>query len=164
MAASHLTADQIPPGEILTYYGDLASGVIRPEDIRIEDLTFQAIIDATGQVVFQTSKITVISRFVFALRRVYAQIVNPDVAGAAAGLIKFNAQEQGRSFAIWKQPQSFACALENPIVHDGVYLCVPGTDLEVSWTVDTTLWVALVGATRIVEVTLSGDYVACKSA
>ena len=162
MAAPNLTPAMIPPGALLTYYGDLASGSIRPEDIRIEDLTFQATIDATGVVVAQTSKISVVSRYSFAIRRIYAQIVNPSLAGAAAGLIKFNLREQGRSFDVFKNPQSFAAALENPIVHDGTYICVPGTDLEATWAINTTLWTALVGATKIVEITVSGDYIACK--
>jgi hypothetical protein len=161
MAPRKLDPAEIPPGQILTYYGDLASGAIRPEDTRIEDLTFQLIVAADGTVAFQSPKITVVSRYNFAIRRVYAQIVNPLAAGAAAGLIRFNIFEQGRSFTIFKQPQSLAAAINNPIVHDGVYICVPGTDLEALWTIDTTLWVALVGASRVVEITVSGDYIAC---
>lgn len=162
MARPNLTPSDIPPGALLTYYGDLASGVVRPEDIRIEDLTFRATIDASGVVVAQTSKITVVSRYTFVIRRIYAQIVNPLLAGSAAGLIKFNLREQGRSFDVFKNPQSFAAALENPIVHDGAYLCVPGTDLEATWVIDVALWTALVGASKVVEITVSGDYIACK--
>lgn len=162
MAQPNIRPDQIPPGALLTYYADLASGAVRPEDIRIEDLTFQAIIDPSGQVIQQTPAYNVVSTYTLALRRVYGQIVNPIMAGAAAGLIRFNLREQGRSFDVWKQPVSFATTLgSGGLSHDGVYMCVPGTQLEAVWTVDTTLWAALVGATRIVSITASGDYIRC---
>jgi hypothetical protein len=161
MARSRIQPAEIPPGEILTYYGDLASGAIRPEDVRIEALTFRAVIDQNGQIQFQSPKITVVSRYNFAFRGVWGQIVNAPVAGAAAGLVRFQVREQGRSFDVFKQPVSFGAVVENPYHWDGVYITVPGTDLEVSWTVDTALWTALVGQTRIVEVVLVGDYIAC---
>jgi hypothetical protein len=161
MARSRIQPAEIPPGEILTYYGDLASGAIRPEDVRIEALTFRAVIDQNGQIQFQSPKITVVSRYNFAFRGVWGQIVNAPVAGAAAGLVRFQVREQGRSFDVFKQPVSFGAVVENPYHWDGVYITVPGTDLEVSWTVDTALWTNLVGQTRIVEVVLVGDYIAC---
>ena len=110
---------------------------------------------------FQSPKITVVSRYNFAFRGVWGQIVNAPVAGAAAGLVRFQVREQGRSFDVFKQPVSFGAVIENPYHWDGVYITVPGTDLEVSWTVDTALWTTLVGQTRIVEVVLVGDYIAC---
>jgi hypothetical protein len=70
MARSRIQPAEIPPGEILTYYGDLASGAIRPEDVRIEALTFRAVIDQNGQIQFQSPKITVVSRYNFAFRGV----------------------------------------------------------------------------------------------
>lgn len=161
MAQPGITVSQIPPGALLTYYGDLASGAVRPEDVRIEDLTFRAIIDPTGLAVSQTPAINVVSTYTLAIRRIYAQIVNPDLAGAAAGLVKFNLREQGRSFDVFKQPVSLAAAMSTPIIHDGVYMCIPGTQLEATWSVDTTLWTSLVGASRIVEIVVSGDYIRC---
>jgi len=44
---------------------------------------------------------------------------------------------------------------------DGVYITVPGTQIEVAWVVDTR-WAALVGATREFGVQLMGDLVACR--
>jgi len=162
VAISNLTPAQIPPGEILTYYGDLASGAIRPEDVRIEDLTFRGIINAQGQVVFQTSKITVISRYTLAIRRVYVSMFNVELDGGSSSLVRFNIREQGRGFDVFKQPVSIAaCLHRGPYEWDGVYMCIPGTDLEVNFTVDTTLWQSLVGATRIFDVVVSGDYIAC---
>lgn len=159
--AGKLAPNQIPPGEVLTYYGDLASGAIRPEDIRIENLRFRAVIDASGQIQAETGKITVISRYIFAFRGVWGSIVLPGIAGAAPGLVTFQVKEQGRNFDVFKQPIGFEPVLANPYHWDGVYLCVPGTDLEVIWQVDTTLWPVLVGASKIVTVQLVGDYIAC---
>lgn len=161
MARPRLTPAEIPPGQILTYYGDIASGAIRPEDVRIEALTFRAIIDPTGLVISQTQKITIISRYNFALRAVYGTIVNPDISGAAPSLVRFNVREQGRSFDVFKQPVSFQACFENEYRWDGVYITVPGTDLEVNWTVDVPLWQDLVGESKIMEIVLLGDYIAC---
>lgn len=161
MAAPGITPAQIPPGPVLSYYADLASGAVRPEDIRIEDITFEAIIDSTGLVVSQTSTVQVISTYTFVIRKLYAQCADSLLAGSAPGLIKFNLQEEGRAFTVFKQPVSFAAARNNPIVHDGCYLCIPGTQLASIWSVNTTLWAALVGATRIVSIVVSGDYIRC---
>ncbi|MGL4255625.1 MAG: hypothetical protein ACRCSL_04770 [Microbacterium sp.] len=165
MAQNSITPAQIPPGEILTYYGDLASGAIRPEDVRIDALTFRAIIDRNGNVTFQSPKITVISRYNFAIRRIFGAVLDAPNAGFAAGLIRFNVQEQGRSFFVFKNPVTLSGVTNGgsavPYEWDGVYICVPGTDLEVTWSVDAALWQTLVGAPRVVEIVLTGDYIAC---
>lgn len=165
MAQESITPAQIPPGEILTYYGDIASGAIRPEDVRIEAITYRAIIDRNGIITFQSPKVTVIARFNLAIRAVYGAVINPELAGNAAGLVKFNLQEQGRSFNIFKQPVSLSGVTNGgsavPYEWDGVYICVPGTDLEAVWSVDAQLWQTLVGAPRIVEIVVTGDYIAC---
>jgi hypothetical protein len=161
VASPDIRPAQIPPGQLLTHYGDLASGVLRPEDVRIEALTFRAVIDQLGLVVQSTPKITVVSRYNFSFRAVYGTIVTPVLADAAPGLVRFNIREQGRNWDIFKQPVSFGAVLENEYHWDGTYICVPGTDLEVNWSVDAALWNTLVGASRIVEISLIGDYVAC---
>lgn len=155
----------IPPGQLLTYYGDLASGAIRPEDVRFEALTFRVTIDATGNPVFTTPKITVVARYNFAIRRIYAAVVNPEFAGAAAGFIRVNILEQGRNWNLFKVPVGLASVASGnaskPFEWDGVYICIPGTDLEAQWTIDQAFWSALVGATKFAEIVLSGDYIAC---
>lgn len=165
MAGENITPAQIPPGAVLTYYGDIASGAIRPEDVRVEALTFRAIIDRNGLITFATPKITVVSRFNLAIRAIYGSIINPELAGAAAGLIRFNLQEQGRSFNVFKQAVSMSGVANGgsavPYEWDGVYICVPGTDIEATWSVDQALWTTLVGAPRIVEIVVTGDYIAC---
>lgn len=162
MALPNITPEQIPPGPILQYYGDIASGAIKPEDVKIEALTFFAVIDAAGLVVSQTDKVTVNARMSLAIREVRSSIMLPELAGAAPDLITFNAKEQGRNFDIFKKPIDFsACMGIRPYEWDGVYICVPGTDLEVVWTVDTALWVIFVGAPKRVKVTITGDYIAC---
>lgn len=161
MAHPDITPATTPPGQILTYYGDIASGAVRPEDMRFEGLTYRAIIDATGLVVAQTAAINVVSTYNLALRSFVGEVINPDLAGAAAGLVKWNFKEQGRNFTVFKQPRSLGACIVNPTLYDGVYMCVPGTTLECEWTIDTTLWPVLVGATRVVQITANGDYIRC---
>ncbi|NJN63458.1 MAG: hypothetical protein HC882_00340 [Acidobacteria bacterium] len=163
MAANNITPAQIPPGPILEYYGDIASGAIRPEDVRIEDLSFEVVIGADGSILSQTEKITVVSRYSFAIKRVYASLVEAADVDAAKGLVKFNLQEQGRNFTVFKRPVDIGAILtvKEPLYWDGVYICVPGTDFEAVWSVNQARWAALVGASRILSVSVTGDYIAC---
>ena len=46
--------EKVPPGALVKYYSDIASGVVVPEDMRIEDLQFRVQIDPLGNIVFQT--------------------------------------------------------------------------------------------------------------
>jgi hypothetical protein len=160
-----LDFSQLPPGEILTYYGDIASGTIRPEDVRIEALTFRGTIARDGTLAFTTPKVTVIARYNLAVRAIYAAVLNPEFAGPTAGLVKFNVAEQGRNFQIFKVPVSLSGVTNGgsavPYEWDGVYITIPGTDLEVSWFVDQALYVALVGMPKICEIVITGDYIAC---
>lgn len=167
MAQSNITPAQIPPGELLTYYGDLASGALRPEDVRFEALSFRAVINAAGQIVSQTPSngtIQIVSRYNLALSEVRGSIQNPAVAGAAPSLIRFNLREQGRNFTVFKAPVDFATLLEGascPLEWRGTYICIPGTQFEVEWTIDSTSWAALVGVSKTVSLTVLGDYIAC---
>jgi hypothetical protein len=165
MAAPGLIPREIPPGEILTYFGDIASGAIRPEDVRIEALTYRAVVNAAGQVVQESPTVKIISRYNFAIRAVYAAILDPTNAGWAAGLVRFQLREQGRSFDVFKNPVTLSGVANGgsavPYEWDGVYITVPGTDLEVTWSVDAALWGVLVGAPRIAEIVITGDYIAC---
>lgn len=158
-------AAAIPPGAILTYYGDIASGAIRPEDVRYDAITYRVILDAAGNTVFVSDKTTVIARYNYAIRRIYGAVLNPEFAGPSAGLIKFNVLEQARNFNIFKRPVTLSVITPGgstePYVWDGVYITVPGTDLEVSWTIDQALFVSLVGMSKIAEVVVTGDYIAC---
>lgn len=167
MADPRITPGQIPPGELLQYYGDLASGVLRPEDVRIEELSFRVVIGPAGQIVSQDPSggtVQVISRYNLAIETIRGSILNPALAGAAPSLVRFNLREQGRSFDIFKRPVDFATLVEscaNPMEWRGVYICIPGTQFEVSWFVDTALWAALVGGTRTLTLSLGGSYIAC---
>jgi hypothetical protein len=164
---SPLAHRAIPPGALQQYYSDLASGAIPPENMRIEDLQFRCRIDPAGNVTFQTEKVTLISRFNFAFRRVTGFVMNPNFAGAAPSLVSFNIKEQGRDFSVFKKAVSMQSILTlvgagNPAEWDGVYITVPGTDLAVEWSVDTQRWAALVGTTQEFGVQLLGDYVVCR--
>lgn len=156
-------AATVPAGAILRYYGDLASGSVRPEDVRIEALTFRANVNAAGTATFVTPKVTVLARYNFAIRRIYGAVLNPMFAGPAAGFIKFNVMEQGRGYSIFKNPVTLSviAGASKPYEWDGVYISVPGTDLEVQWTVDQVLYAALVGSAKIAEIVIEGDYIAC---
>lgn len=165
MALKNIQPAQIPPGQILTYYGDIASGAIWPEDVRIEALTFAATVDPTGNVT-ATPKITVRARYNFAIRSIYGAIMNPTLAGSAPFLLRFNVREQGRNQNIFQQSVSFAAIVGGggscvPYEWDGTYICIPGTDLEVEFTVNATLWATLVGVVKMFQITITGDYIAC---
>jgi len=157
----------IPPGALSQYYNDLASGVIVPEDMRPEDLEFRVQIDPAGGVVFESAAVTLISRYQLAIRRVVGFIMDPDLAGSAPSLVRFNIVEQGRNFNLFKKPVNMQSLLSRPgagtmVEWDGVYITVPGTDLAVAWSVDTARWAALVGTSKELGVQIIGDYVACQ--
>lgn len=155
------------PGQLMLYYSDLTSGLLAPEDMRLEDLQFRVQIDPTGQVTVQSQAVTLISRYNFAFRRAVGFIMNPDLAGAAPMLVNFNIREQGRDFTVFKRPVSMQSVLGTSgglrAEWDGVYITVPGTDLAVDWTIDTQRWPALVGTTQEMGVQLLGDYVVCRA-
>lgn len=167
MARMGIKPAEIPPGDLLTYYGDLSSGALRPEDVRFEELTFRATIGPTGQILSQDPSIgsvQIISRYNLAIETIRASILNPDLAGAAPGLVEFNLREQGRNFDVFKKAVDFGTLVEscaNPMEWRGVYICIPGTQLEVSWFVNQALWTALVGAVRQLKITVGGSYIAC---
>ena len=167
MAAQNITPAQIPPGDLLTYFGDLASGALRPEDVRIEELTFRATIDATGRIIStdpQNSTVQIVARYNFAIETVRGSIMFPELAGAAPDLIKFNLKEQGRNFDVFKTPVDFGNLVRSgatPMEWRGTYICIPGTQFEVEWFVNTTLWPVLVGGSRQVTIVVGGSYVAC---
>jgi hypothetical protein len=155
----------IPPGPLVEYYSDLASGLIPPEDMRIDTLQYRVRIDPTGAITFETPFVQLVSRYNFAFRRLQAFAMDPSFAGAAPALLGFNINEQGRNFTIFKNNMSLASVMAvggagNPAEWDGVYITVPGTELAVTWQVDTR-WAALVGATKEFGVQLIGDLVAC---
>jgi len=157
---------EVPPGRTVRYYNDLASGLLAPEDMRIEDLTYRVQIDPQGNIVFETDAIQIVSHYQFAFRRMVGWSMLPELVGAAPALVGLNVREQGRNFDVFKRPvnlQSLLSRQGDAYTHlwEGIYETVPGTQLEVSWTVDTARWAALVGASREFGVQLIGDYVAC---
>jgi len=154
----------VPPGALVQYFSDLASGAIAPEDMRIEDLQFRVQIDPVGNITFESDKVSLVSRYNFAFRRVIGFAMEPDLSGIAPFLVGVQIREEGRNFEIFKRPINMASLLRNAegvAAWDGVYITVPGTDLAVVWSVDTQRWASLVGATREFGVQLMGDYVAC---
>jgi hypothetical protein len=159
-------AHHIPPGPLVEYYSDLASGLIPPENMRIDTLEYRVRISPLGAITFESPYVQLISRYNFAFRRLQAFAMDPAFAGAAPALVGFNIQEQGRNFTVFKNDMSFGSVMAtsgagNPAEWDGTYITVPGTQLAVTWTVDTR-WAALVGATKEFGLQLIGDLVACK--
>lgn len=162
-----VTGVKVPPGALAQYYSDLSSGLLPPDNMRLEDLSFRVRIDPTGEIQFESPAVTVLSRYNFAFRRASGWGLDPDLQGAAPSLVSFQIQEQGRDFRVFKKPVPMQSLLSrsgsgNTVEWDGVYICVPGTDLEVIWTVDTRRWASLVGATKEMGVQLIGDYVTCR--
>ena len=158
---------QVPPGSLVQYYSDLSSGMLPPENMRVENLQFRVRIDPTGLITFQTPDIQIVSSYNLAIRRVYAGMMQPLLAGAAPALVNFNIKEQGRAFDMFKIPVSLACGVSNngPSLFewDGVYICVPGTQLAVNFSVDRPRWQALVAAQKEFVVQVVGDYVICRN-
>ena len=154
----------VPPGALIQYYSDLSSGLLAPEDMRIEDLQFRCRINPLGEVTFESESVMVVSRYNFAFRRVVGAAMNPELVGAAPMLVDFNIREEGRNFTIFKRSVSMQSVLggSNIAEWDGVYICVPGTQISVQWEVDTQRWAGLVGATVEFCVQLLGDYVVCR--
>lgn len=156
----------IAPGALVQYYNDLASGTLAPEDMRIEDLQYRVQIDPQGNIIFNTDPIELVSRYNFAFRRVTGWAMDPDLVGPAPPLVSFQIEESGRNFSLFKRPVNMASLLSRTgsgNIHewDGIYETVPGTSLDVQWTVDTARWPLLVGAFREFGIQLLGDYVAC---
>lgn len=155
-------------GPLLGYYSDLASGYVYPERARIESLQYRVQINPAGQISQVTPATQVVSNYNFVLRRISGFAMNPAGLGNAPALVDFNILEQGRSFTVFKRNVSFASVMStsgagNLQEFDGVYICVPGTQLEVTWSVDTNRWPALVGASREFGIQLIGDLVSCRS-
>lgn len=158
---------QVPPGALVQYYSDLSSGMLPPENMRVENLQYRVRIDPTGLIAYQTPDIQVVSSYNFAIRRVYVGMMQPLLAGAAPALVNFNIREQGRNFDVFKTAASLACGVNNNgpnlFEWDGVYICVPGTQLAVNFSVDRPRWQSLVAAQKEFVVQVVGDYVICRS-
>jgi hypothetical protein len=156
----------VQPGALIQYYADLSSGALPPEDLRIEDIRFNVRINPDGSIASNTQPLQVISRYNFAFRRVMGYAMNPALVGAGPALVSFNVKEAGRNFPIFKTDINLQSVLANGgagniVEWDGVYITVPGTQLEVTWAIDSR-WPALVGTTQEFGVQLVGDLIACR--
>lgn len=156
----------VPPGALVQYYGDLSSGVLAPEDMRMESLQYRVQIAPDGSTNSESQSVQLVSRYNFAIRRVMGFSLDPMFAGAAPGLVDFNIQEDGRNFTVFKTDMSMAAIANgnsSPVAEwDGVYITVPGTQLSIIWSVDTQRWASLVGATKEFGVQIIGDLVVCR--
>lgn len=155
-------------GPLRGYYGDLSSGDIVPENMRVEDLTYQVTIDPAGQITAFSATIQIVSQYNFALRRIIGWQQNPQLMGAAPSLVKFNVKDEGRAFEVFKRPVSMASisavgGAGNIAEFDGVFIMIPGAQVAVDWSVDVANWAALVGTTKTMGVQLVGDYVICRT-
>jgi len=164
---NHPQAVRVPPGLLVQYYSDLSSGMLPPENMRVENLQYRLRVDPTGLVTFATPAVQIISMYNFAIRRVYGSMMQPLLAGAAPALVNFNIREQGRNFDVFKVPVSMASILNsngpNLAEWDGVYICIPGTQLSVNFSVDRPRWQSLVAAQKEFVIQVVGDYVICRS-
>lgn len=158
--------ETVPPGPLVQYFGDLSSGMLPPEDMRIESLQYRVQIAPDGSVTSESESVMLVSRYNFAIRRVIGFCMDPSNAGAAPALVDFNIKEDGRNFTVFKTDMSMATIANSgssPIAEwDGVYITVPGTQLSVTWSIDTARWASLVGATKEFGVQIMGDLIACR--
>lgn len=158
--------EEVPPGALVQYYGDLSSGVLPPEDMRLESLQYRVQIAPDGTVNSESESVMLVARYNFAIRRVIGFCMDPSNAGAAPALVDFNIKEDGRNFTVFKTDMSMAAianAGSSPVAEwDGVYITVPGTQLSVTWSIDTARWSSLVGATKEFGVQIIGDLIACR--
>jgi hypothetical protein len=157
----------VPPGALVEYYSDLSSGVLAPENMRIDDIHFRVQIDPAGNITFSTQPVQVISMYNFSFRRLMAYAMNPQFTGAAPALVSFNISDAGRDFSVFKTPINLQSLLANGgagnvAEFDGIYTTVPGTQLVVSWFVDTARWPALVGSAQEFGIQIVGDLTACR--
>ena len=146
-------------GPVLGLYSDLGSQYLSPERARIEALQYRIRIDPNGDITYEMPPVTMVSNYIFALRKIVGFALNEASIGPAAALIDFNLGEQGRSFTLFKRPISFAALLKQPMEWDGAYLTLPGTVLECTWAIDTTRWPSLVAAPREIGIQLLGELV-----
>jgi hypothetical protein len=156
---------QVPPGALVQYYGDLSSGVLAPEDMRMEALQYRVQIAPDGSVNSESQSVMLVSRYNFAIRRIIGSTMDPAFSGAAPALVDFNIQEDGRNFTVFKTDMSMSALVNGGSTvaeWDGVYITVPGTQLSVIWSVDTQRWASLVGATKEFVVEILGDLVVCR--
>ena len=98
----------VPPGALVQYYGDLSSGVLAPEDMRMESLQYRVQIAPDGSTNSESQSVQLVSRYNFAIRRVIGFSMDPFFAGAAPALVDFNIQEDGRNFTVFKTDMSMA--------------------------------------------------------
>ncbi len=165
-AGTPMPQDQgVPPGALVQYYGDLSSGVLPPEDMRLDALQYRVLIAPDGSVTSESQSVMLVSRYNFAIRRIIGSVMDPSFAGAAPSLVDFNIQEDGRNFTIFKTDFSMAALVNGGSTiaeWDGVYITVPGTQLSVVWSVDTARWASLVGATKEFMIEIIGDLVVCR--
>lgn len=157
----------IRPGPLQQYYNDLASGVLKPEDMRIEALEYRVQIAADGQIQFNTDAKQLVSNYTFTPRRIYGFAMDPATTGSSQALVSFNLREQGRNFDYFKNAVSMGdlvgpAGTLNPMIWDGTYINVPGTQLAVNWSIDTQRWPLLVGTFKEFGVKILGDYVSCR--
>lgn len=150
----------LPPGQIATYYGDIARGDLRPEDMRLETLQFSVNVNAAGQVTKRTDPKMVVSQYNFVIETIYGSVADWQTAGNAPDLISFNILEQGRNFSVFKERISLANLLQNPLAYRGLYITIPGTALEGDWAVSSD-WAVKVGLAKSAQIKLAGTYVAC---
>ncbi len=146
-------------GPVAEYLKDITK--LPPEVTRPEQFNFKIRVQ-NGQTLagFPTPSNRIDPEYVFALRRIKGFVSDPTVNEAFSHLFEFNIRDQGRARgSIFDDPINMAVLVRqaHDMVWDSFYAFVPGSDVSVDWTVDTT---GLPDVSDItVGVSLTGDLV-----
>ena len=148
-------------GAILDRYNDLRNPELGIDVIRPELPEFLVTVAADGTITPSDSQPT-LKGYILSIYGVQAWAKGGTIPGDnAPALISFNIVETGRGQNVFKKTVRLSGFMET---QEGSwfspYRCLPGTDLEISWTVATT-WTAEINAQRVFGVRLMADYYLC---
>jgi len=150
-------------GPVSSYLID--AGLISPEEAQIEAVTYQAIVDTTGQIIFQSPSARMTPGFAFLMNRMLGSISNPQQDPSVIDLVSFNVVNEGRSKSIFKRPipMNLLVCPTGPahlVEWNSHFRFFDSADITVDWSVDTAKYAAYLPADqKRFYVTLIGELV-----
>lgn len=149
-------------GAILDRLHDLQNTEVDIDMMRPELPEFTVTVDAAGTVTASAAQPT-LKGYVLSIYGMQAWVAGGTVPGdQAPALVTFNVRETGRGQDVLRRAVRVAGFMEGQETAWFMpYRCMPGTDLEATWTVDTT-WAAQINAQRVFGVRLVADYYKCR--
>jgi len=149
-------------GPIAEYLKDITK--LPPEIVRPEQYRFRIRIQAQAQTFVSTAD-RIDAEYVFALRRIKGSVSNPTVNAPDLHRMEFNIVDQGRGRGgIFRNPinMSTLAGTSGPghdMIWDSFYAFVPGSDINVDFTVLGALTDFIQGGDITFFVSLTGDLV-----